>query len=182
VVERYDRLVSPDGTVVRIHQEDFCQALGISPESKYEEDGGPSLLRIARVLSAVAAPDSLERLLAAVTINTIVGNGDAHGKNFSLLHEASGVLLMTPLYDVLSTLYYGDDRLALYIDNVHRTNRVTPLGIANEAAGRPLRSGGRARHYLPCRLRASCPPPRRGARSATQSRAGIKVGHPTERS
>jgi serine/threonine-protein kinase HipA len=133
VVERYDRLVSPDGTVVRIHQEDFCQALGIPPETKYEEDGGPSLLRIARILSAVAAPDSLERLLAAVTINTIVGNGDAHGKNFSLLHEASGALLMTPLYDVLSTLYYGDDRLALYIDNVHRTNRVTALRIANEA-------------------------------------------------
>ena len=133
VVERYDRLVRSDGTVVRIHQEDFCQALGIPPETKYEEDGGPSLLRIARVLSAVAAPDSLERLLAAVTINTIVGNGDAHGKNFSLLHEVSGALLMTPLYDVLSTLYYGDDRLALYIDNVHRTNRVTALRIVNEA-------------------------------------------------
>jgi serine/threonine-protein kinase HipA len=133
VVERYDRQVGPDGTVVRIHQEDFCQALGIPPETKYEDDGGPSLLRIARVLSAVAAPDSLERLLGAIIMNTIVGNGDAHGKNFSLLHEASGALRMTPLYDVLSTLCYGDDRLALYIDNVHRTNRVTALRIANEA-------------------------------------------------
>jgi hypothetical protein len=86
-------------------------------------------LRIARVLSAVAAPDSLERLLAAVIMNTIVGNADAHGKNFSLLHEASGALRMTPLYDVLSTLYYGDDHLSLYIDNVHRTNRVTGLRL-----------------------------------------------------
>ena len=132
VVERYDRRVDPGGSVTRIHQEDLCQALGIPPETKYEEDGGPSLLRIARVLSAVAAPDSLERLLAAAVVNTIVGNGDAHGKNFSLLHEASGALRMTPLYDVLSTLYYGDDHLALYIDNVHRTNRVTAQRLVNE--------------------------------------------------
>jgi serine/threonine-protein kinase HipA len=132
VVERYDRRVDPGGSVTRIHQEDFCQALGIPPEAKYEEDGGPSLLRIARVLSTVAAPDSLERLLAAAVMNTIVGNGDAHGKNFSLLHEASGALQMTPLYDVLSTLYYGDDHLALYIDNVHRTNRVTAKRLVNE--------------------------------------------------
>ncbi len=133
VVERYDRLVGPDGSVLRIHQEDLCQALGIPPETKYEEDGGPSLKRIARLLSTVAAPDSLERLLAAVVVNSIVGNGDAHGKNFSLLHDASGALRMTPLYDVLSTLYYGDDRLALYIDDVRRTNRITALGVANEA-------------------------------------------------
>ena len=132
VVERYDRRVDPGGSVTRIHQEDFCQALGIPPESKYEEDGGPSLLRIARVLATVAAPDSLERLLAAAVMNTIVGNGDAHGKNFSLLHEASGALQMTPVYDVLSTLYYGDDHLALYIDNVHRTDRVTAKRLVNE--------------------------------------------------
>jgi serine/threonine-protein kinase HipA len=133
VVERYDRRVDDDGSVTRIHQEDFCQALGIPPETKYEEDGGPSLSRIARTLAAVAAPDSLERFLAAVVANALVGNGDAHGKNFSLLHDEWGALRLTPLYDVLSTLYYGDDRLALYIDNVHRTNRVTAPRIINEA-------------------------------------------------
>jgi serine/threonine-protein kinase HipA len=133
VVERYDRRVDDDGSVTRIHQEDFCQALGIPPETKYEEDGGPSLSGIARILAAVAAPDSLERFLAAVVANALVGNGDAHGKNFSLLHDKSGALRLTPLYDVLSTLYYGEDRLALYIDNVHRTNRVTTPRIINEA-------------------------------------------------
>jgi len=53
VVERYDRTVGTDGSVERIHQEDFCQATGIAPETKYEEDGGPSLQRIADILQSV---------------------------------------------------------------------------------------------------------------------------------
>ena len=133
VVERYDRTVAADGTVRRIHQEDFCQATGVSPETKYEEDGGPSLLRIAGILKDVAAPDSLERLLAAVTVNALIGNGDAHAKNFSLLHTADGALTLAPLYDLICTLYYGDDRLAMSIDNSHRTDRLTADRIVNEA-------------------------------------------------
>lgn len=134
VVERYDRRVGADGTVQRVHQEDFCQAIGIVPENKYEEDGGPSLSRIARVLSDVAAPDSLDRLLEAVTVNALIGNGDAHAKNFSLLHTEDGALSLAPLYDLMCTLYYGDDRLAMSIDDVHRTNRVTVERIVHEAA------------------------------------------------
>jgi serine/threonine-protein kinase HipA len=133
VVERYDRAVSADGSVERIHQEDFCQATGIAPETKYEEDGGPSLQRIAGILQSVAAADSLERFLQAVTLNVLVGNGDAHAKNFSLLHHASGALTLTPLYDLMCTQHYGDDRLAMYIDTVQRTSRVTAERIANEA-------------------------------------------------
>jgi serine/threonine-protein kinase HipA len=133
VVERYDRVVAADGTVRRIHQEDFCQATGVAPETKYEEDGGPSLLRIAGILRDVAAPDSLERLLEAVTVNALIGNGDAHAKNFSLLHPEDGALTLTPLYDLTCTLYYTDDRLAMYIDNIHRTNRLTVERIVNEA-------------------------------------------------
>ena len=134
IVERYDRIVHADGTVERIHQEDFCQATAIPPEKKYEEDGGPTLRRMAGILQGVAGPDSLETLLRAVTINLLIGNGDAHGKNFSLLHDASGSLRLAPLYDLLSTLAYGDDRLAMSIDNVQRTNRVTADRIVNEAA------------------------------------------------
>ena len=133
VVERYDRAVDADGTVRRIHQEDFCQATGVAPETKYEEDGGPSLLRIAGILRDVAAPDSLERLLEAVTVNALIGNGDAHAKNFSLLHTEDGALTLTPLYDLMCTLHYGDDRLAMYIDNIHRSNRLTVARIVNEA-------------------------------------------------
>ena len=133
VVERYDRVVAADGTVRRIHQEDFCQATGVAPETKYEEDGGPSLLRIAGILRDVAAPDSLKRLLEAVTVNALFGNGDAHAKNFSLLHSEDGALTLAPLYDLMCTMYYGDDRLAMYIDNIHRTDRLTVPRIVNEA-------------------------------------------------
>lgn len=133
VIERYDRVVAADGTVRRIHQEDFCQATGVAPETKYEEDGGPSLLRIAGILRDVAAPNSFERLLEAVTFNALIGNGDAHAKNFSLLHTEDGALTMAPLYDLMCTLYYGDDRLAMYIDSIHRSNRLTVVRIVNEA-------------------------------------------------
>ena len=134
VVERYDRIVGLDGSVERIHQEDFCQATGTSPERKYEENGGPSLRRIAALLQAASTPDELDNFLRAVTTNVLIGNGDAHAKNFSLLHHASGALTLAPQYDLLCTLLYGDDRLAMYIDDVHRTNRVTTQRIVNEAA------------------------------------------------
>ena len=72
--------------------------------------------------------------MRAVTTNVLIGNGDAHAKNFSLLHHASGALTLAPQYDLLCTLLYGDDRLAMYIDDVHRTNRITTQRIVNEAA------------------------------------------------
>lgn len=135
VVERFDRSVGSTGAVERVHQEDFCQATGVPPDTKYEEDGGPSLRRIAGILQSVAAPDSLKLLLQAVTLNVLIGNGDAHAKNFSLLHHASGALSLTPLYDLMCTLHYGDERLAMRIDTVQRIDRVTAARIANEAVG-----------------------------------------------
>ena len=135
VVSRYDRIVDDNGAVERVHQEDFCQATGTAPDLKYEENGGPSLRKIASIAEDVAIPGSLETLLRAVTVNTMIGNGDAHAKNFSLLHNPDGSLQLTPLYDLMSTLYYEDDRLAMRIDGVHRTNRVTADRIVNEAVG-----------------------------------------------
>jgi serine/threonine-protein kinase HipA len=134
VVERYDRVVHQDGTVERVHQEDLCQATGVPPERKYEEDGGPSLRRIAEILEAAVSPSALELLLQAVAINVLVANGDAHGKNYSLLHEEPGTLRLAPLYDLICTLVYGDDRLAMHVDNVHRTDHVTTDRLVNEAA------------------------------------------------
>lgn len=132
-VTRYDRRVDPDGVVERIHQEDLCQATGNPPANKYQDDGGPSLRDLAAILSATD-PGSLPTLLRAVVLHTLVGNGDAHGKNYSLLHEPSGALRMAPLYDVMSTLYYRDDRLAMYIDDVRRSDRVTNARILNEVS------------------------------------------------
>jgi serine/threonine-protein kinase HipA len=132
VVSRYDRVVAPTGEVRRIHQEDLCQATGTQPRHKYEEDGGPSLRRVAEILSETD-PDSLDSLLRAITLNVLIGNGDAHAKNFSLLHDRDGSVRLAPLYDLLSTLVYGDDRLAMYIDSEHRTNRMTFEHLVNEA-------------------------------------------------
>ena len=78
----------------------------------------------------------METLLGATVLNVAIGNGDAHGKNFSLLHEPSGALRLAPLYELVSTLAYGVsglDRLAMFIDTVQRIDRVTVDCLAQEA-------------------------------------------------
>jgi serine/threonine-protein kinase HipA len=131
-VARYDREIAASGEVRRIHQEDLCQATGTSPKNKYQDDAAPSLRQIATILTGFDLP-SVVKLLQAVTLHVLVGNGAAHAKNYSLLHGESGSVALAPLYDVMSTLIYGDDRLALYIDNVHRTDQVTGDRLLNEA-------------------------------------------------
>lgn len=135
VVERFDRAIEPDGAVHRVHQEDLCQALGLPPDRKYEQDAGPTLARVAGVLRDVADPSAPATLLRAVTLNVALGNCDAHGKNFALLHTEAGVVRMAPLYDLLSTrLYPLDDKLAMYVNSVQKADRVTADRIVNEAA------------------------------------------------
>ncbi len=133
VVERFDRSVSPEGLVERVHQEDFCQATGRDSAKKYQEDGGPSLRVIAETLRAVADSESVTRFLQALVVNVLVGNGDAHAKNFSLFHRRDGLLELTPLYDVMSTLFYGLDDVAMYVDDVRTLDRVTGERLVNEA-------------------------------------------------
>lgn len=109
LVTRYDRRFDAKGQTHRLHQEDFCQALGIVPERKYAAEGGPTfktgfdLLRRATAVPAVAVLAFLD----AAIFNLIVGNADAHGKNFSLLYQSAGVSL-SPFYDLLSTVAYPD--------------------------------------------------------------------------
>jgi serine/threonine-protein kinase HipA len=114
LVERYDRTVSSDDPgarriLKREHQEDFCQALGIVPENKYQAEGGPSLKQcFALVRDASSAPViDLQALLDAVIFNFLIGNHDAHGKNFSFLYSG-GQTRLAPLYDLLSTSYYPE--------------------------------------------------------------------------
>ena len=134
VVQRYDRVIGFDGTVQRVHQEDFCQALGLPPDRKYEQDGGPTLARVARILQQVAESSSIDTLLRSLVLNVAIGNCDAHGKNYSLLHTEAGSLRLAPLYDLLSTrLYPVDDKLAMYVDSVQTADRVTSDRVVNEA-------------------------------------------------
>jgi serine/threonine-protein kinase HipA len=132
-VSRFDRAVDAGGSVERLHQEDLCQATGTPPRQKYQDDGGPSLRRIAEILRAVD-PDGLPRLLRAATLNVLIGNGDAHAKNFSLLHDRAGALRLAPLYDLMSTLVYGDDSLAMSVNGVRRMTGAGRQQLVNEAS------------------------------------------------
>lgn len=109
LIERYDRAHDANGRVVRLHQEDFCQALGIPPEHKYAAEGGPTFKTGFELVRRVAARPAVEvlKLLDAAIFNLIVGNADAHGKNYSLLYTADGATL-APLYDLLSTVAYPE--------------------------------------------------------------------------
>jgi serine/threonine-protein kinase HipA len=109
LVKRYDRTVGDDGNVRRIHQEDFCQALGVPSETKHASEGGPTFKDCFELVRRVAARPAVDvlKLLDAVIFNAIAGNADAHGKNFSILHGDKGPSL-APLYDLLATVAWPD--------------------------------------------------------------------------
>lgn len=128
-VTRFDRHMDCNGNTARLHQEDFCQALGIVSEMKYQSEGGVSLkqaFNLLRAVSSVPAID-LQNLLDAVIFNFFIGNNDAHGKNFSLLYEGR-VVRLSPLYDLLSTVYYPElsDTMAMKIGGEYTPNNVRP--------------------------------------------------------
>jgi serine/threonine-protein kinase HipA len=106
MVTRYDRTRTDDG-VMRLHQEDLCQALGIAPERKYENEGGPSLETAFQLVRRAATVPGTQSpvLLDGVVLNYLVGNHDAHGKNYSLLYSPDHVGL-APFYDIISTEAY----------------------------------------------------------------------------
>jgi len=123
LVDRYDRDRHSDGTLLRLHQEDFCQALGVAPEYKYQNEGGPDLTQCFDLLRKVTRPSAPQvlRLLDYVIFNALIGNQDAHGKNFSLIYTRNGPVL-APLYDALSTAVYPDlsDKMAMKIGSKYR--------------------------------------------------------------
>ena len=126
VCERYDRIVA-DGAVRRLHQEDFCQLLRVDPRRKYEVLGGPGIadaLSLMRELSLTAA--DTQEFLRRIIFTFLVGNGDAHGKNISVLYQGRKVAL-SPMYDVMSTAVYPDvsRRMAMKIDGEYAFKWIT---------------------------------------------------------
>lgn len=110
VVERYDRRRSAAG-IRRLHQEDLCQALGLPPTKKYQNEGGPgvsTMLDVIRTHSANPREDARTFARAGV-LNWLIGGTDAHAKNFSMQIGTEGRARLAPLYDVLSTLVYEFD-------------------------------------------------------------------------
>jgi serine/threonine-protein kinase HipA len=146
LIERYDRISKPadDKSILdRIHQEDFCQALGIVSERKYQAEGGPSIkdcFDLLRKVSSVPVVD-LGYLLDAVIFNFLIGNHDAHGKNFSLLYRTQnnsgsfGKIRLAPLYDLICTPVYSNlsKKMAMKIGKAYELSEVDPRQFENLA-------------------------------------------------
>ena len=126
VTTRYDRQ-QESGKVLRLHQEDFCQLLGYEPSVKYESEGGPRLLQCFQLLREIALPaaDIIEFLRRIIFI-FLIGNGDAHAKNFSILYMGKAKRL-APAYDLLSTAVYPNlpPKLAMKIDGRNHFDWIT---------------------------------------------------------
>lgn len=131
LAERYDRYHGATGQLERLHQEDFCQALGLPPHLKYQNEGGPSLeqsFALIRDVSTAPAPDLLH-LLDAITFNYMIGNNDAHGKNFSFLYRkksGNDTASLAPLYDLISTSAYSElsPKMAMKIGSKYLPHQV----------------------------------------------------------
>ena len=103
MTKRFDR----QNTIQRIQQEDFCQGLGLSNKKYQRTEGGPSLKQCFQFIHNNLANKAKDELhfLKSIVFNFLIGNSDAHGKNFSYLHTANGYVL-SPLYDLVSTQVY----------------------------------------------------------------------------
>lgn len=142
VLARYDRAFSADvpGTsrkfarsepVLRLHQEDLCQALGVRPTLKYQNEGGPSPAAIVEVLRNHSATpvEDVATFVDSLALNWLIAGTDAHAKNFSLLHGAGGRVRLAPLYDLASALPYPDlnprrIQLAMKVGSEYRLSKI----------------------------------------------------------
>ncbi len=145
VVTRFDRHWTRDGRLIRLPQEDFCQALAVRPSQKYQMDGGPGINEGIGLLAGSDDPEADQRaFFRAQVLFWLLGATDGHSKNFSIALRPGGFRL-TPLYDVLSAQKAVNDgqirqnrmRLAMAVDRHYRINEVVPRHFvqAAKAAG-----------------------------------------------
>lgn len=103
VVERFDRHWTPEGRLLRLPQEDSCQALSVPPARKYESHGGPGMPRIMELLKGSDDPEEDQRaFFKAIILFWLLGATDGHAKNFSVFLQPGGRYRLTPLYDIIS--------------------------------------------------------------------------------
>ncbi len=161
IVERFDRRYAPDRShILRLPQEDFCQATGTSPARKYESDGGPTMATIMNILlgSSNAAEDR-EHFYRSQILFYLLAAPDGHAKNFSLFIEGGGRFRLTPLYDVISAYPFlgkGSSQIApqkltmamsfTTEDKHYKWNRIVPRHLIE--AGRRLGLGSSAESII----------------------------------
>lgn len=128
LIERYDREIK-EGLIKRVHQEDFCQALGLNSLYKYQNEGGPNLKDCFDLLKKVSQPAvDRNKLAERVIFNYLIGNTDAHSKNFSLLHYDNGIIKLAPMYDVLCAPVYNEltKKMAMKIGGYYEYEDILP--------------------------------------------------------
>lgn len=152
LVQRYDRATSTSGNTLRLHQEDFCQALGVVADNKYQKEGGPSVADCFGLVKGATKPFAPQvlQLLDYLLFNCLIGNHDAHGKNYSLLYAQSAHL--APMYDVLCTAIYPSltPKMAMKIGSQYDFENVFPRHwqqLAEEAGLNPNRLQKRLQHW-----------------------------------
>jgi serine/threonine-protein kinase HipA len=167
LVERYDR--RHNHGVHRLHQEDVCQALGIPARRKYQAEGGPGLVdcfALLREAVDVPAREAL-KLLDTAVLSFLIGNNDAHGKNYSLLYlPTSPKATLAPAYDLLSTVIYqglsrkmamsiGGEYRPDYVQSRHLNQFLEQAGLGGAAARRRIRALAKAAPSAAHQARAS---------------------------
>jgi serine/threonine-protein kinase HipA len=166
LVERYDRVTDAEGQRQRLHQEDFCQALGVVPEMKYQNEGGPDLAQCFALVRRVTRPSAPQvlRLLDYVIFNALIGNHDAHAKNFSLPYSGKTPVL-APFYDTLSTAVYPTltPKMSMKIGSKYQFGEVQALHWNQFAEGLGLAKAQTKRRIL--ELAKSLPPTARKLQS-----------------
>jgi len=139
VTERYDRVMDSNGQLKRVHQEDFCQALSVTPSKKYQRnDGGPGVGEIARLLRELNSSDDRKKLakefFKGLTFNVLARCTDAHAKNYSILLAGQSVDL-APLYDLSSTVLYSlPMKSAMSINSKYKFEEISTKDLLIEAS------------------------------------------------
>ncbi len=128
LIERYDREIK-NNKLKRIHQEDFCQASNIVSAYKYQAEGGVCYRDCFNILKKTSRPAvSIVRFLNLMIFNYLIGNNDAHGKNYSILHKDNGEIELAPAYDILSTRVYNNlsKKMAMKIGGYYESEKIFP--------------------------------------------------------
>ena len=132
VIERYDR--QPSGNnIIRVHQEDICQALGVLPTKKYQNEGGPSPVDVIELLRSASTDrvTDVDTFVDALAFNWLIGGTDAHAKNYSLLLANGPTIRLAPLYDIASILPYDqvDTKKIKLAMKIGGEDKVSQIGL-----------------------------------------------------
>ena len=137
LIQRYDREIIAN-KIKRIHQEDFCQASNIPSAYKYQAEGGVDYKRCFEILRATSQPAvAINQFIQLMIFNYLIGNNDAHGKNFSILHYDNGEIKFAPAYDILCSQVYPElsNKMAMKIGGHYKHDEILLMPfekLANE--------------------------------------------------